>query len=634
MSIKKILLVKPAGRHGLSYAFDLIPTGLEYIAASLMDITDDVTILDLEMEGGDPEEVIRRELVSTGPDLVGITMSATEHTEGLTIARLAKDMGAMTLLGGYHPTAIPNELLSYPQVDMIARGEGEITMRELVVKGRPEGVQGISYKEGDTIVHAPDRGFIEDLDTLPFPARKLRRYCYSTRLMQGREYDVLTTSRGCGGRCTFCCEPTMSRSHQRYRSPDNVMKEILEIVSYHKGRPLSIDITDPHFLGSPERVERLCDLLAQYDLNIRFGVKVRADSVANNPEIVRKMIAVGMEGFEMGIESPNMNDIRSMAKGLKIETHVRAVENIKRWGGNAGGTFVIGLPGQTEDQILAFPEYAKKIGLTSSAYGIATPFPGTRFYQDMDARGLISEKEWDRYDEMHAILRSEHMTKERIEELAWICMAKFWTVDMFIEKERMHWIRHSSKRTLYEFISEKVHELSCSLDMGSQLKSKDLTKHVVSVIESSADPNVETYTREVGVHNIIDMDHFLRVLGDQTIQLTISSRGSPVTSWIVKTTRNSIEYVQVVSGKRYGSTIDLNLDLSDLMLDEDVKLKKFGSYRIVVKMLISDNGYLLGPNMLRLLLAVITNAMSSSLSRNRGSCNSRLVSSSIARWNI
>ncbi len=81
------------------------------------------------------------------PDLVAITMSATEHGEGLRLAQLAKDRGAVTVLGGYHPTAIPDELLSQPQVDMVVRGEGELTMRELITKGGPQGVDGISYKD-------------------------------------------------------------------------------------------------------------------------------------------------------------------------------------------------------------------------------------------------------------------------------------------------------------------------------------------------------------------------------------------------------------------------------------------------------------------------------------------------------
>jgi len=603
MPFKKVLLVKPSGRHGLSYAFDLIPTGLEYLAASLEGIVDEVAILDLEMENRPPMEALSDALKVMRPDLVGITMSATEHGEGLAIARMAKDHGAYVLMGGYHPTAIPDELLSHPQVDMVVRGEGEMTIREIVLKGGPQGVNGVSYKENGNIVHNPDREFIEDLDSLPFPARHLRKYAYGTRLMRDREYDTLTTSRGCWGRCTFCCEPTMSKSHQRYRSPENVMKEILEIVAFHHNKPISIDVTDPHFMGRPELVEQLCDLLATYKLDIRFGVKVRADSVAKHPDIVRKMIAVGIEGFEMGIESPNQDDIRSTAKGMSTDVHVTAVNNIKKWGGNAGGTFVIGLPDQTEEQILKFPEYAKKIGLTSTAYGIATPFPGTRFYEDLDAQGLIFETDWNRYDEMHSIFKTKHLSSERTEELASICMAKFWTVDMFIEKERMLTIRSARKRPLVKFIGDKMHELNFSLQMGSQLQNKNLGKHVVSVIEASADPGVEKYTKDVGVHNIIDMALLLKLLGDQTVQLTVKSKGEAITSWILKTKGNGVEYIRVIQGRSDQSTINMDLDLDDFNFSESGNVTLVRSIGIVGKMLASNRGLRKQPTMIRLMIA-------------------------------
>jgi radical SAM superfamily enzyme YgiQ (UPF0313 family) len=603
MSFKRVLLIKPSGRHGLSYAFDLIPTGLEYIAATLEGIVEQVTILDLEMERRPFEEVVKESLLTLNPDLVGITMSATEHSEGLEIARLAKARGAVTVMGGYHPTGIPDELLSHPQVDLVVRGEGEMTIRELVLKGGPEGVEGVSYKKDGMVIHNPDRDFIEDLDSLPFPARHLRRYAYGTRLMRDREYDVLTTSRGCWGRCTFCCEPSMSKGQQRYRSPEKVMKEILEIVSFHNGKPLSIDISDPHFMGSPELVEQLCDLLAPHKLDIRFGVKVRADSVAEHPEIVRKMIAVGIEGFEMGIESPNMGDIKSVAKGMSTNVHVHAVNNIKKWGGNAGGTFVIGLPDQTEEQILGFPAYAKKIGLTSTAYGIATPFPSTRFYDDLNAQGLIFENDWNRFDEMHSVFSIKLLSSERIEELASICMARFWTVDMFIEKERMHMIRHGSKRSLAKFIDDKLQELSFSVDMGSQLQKKNLGKHVLSVIEASADPDVEGYTRRVGVHNVIDMALFLKVLGDQTVQLTVRNDGEAITSWIMKTTPSGVEYVKVIPGRSDTSSINLEVDLKYFQFDTGYDPNLIDNIGILGKMLASNRGIKKQLSMVRLLMA-------------------------------
>lgn len=605
MSFERILLVKPSGRHGLSFAFDLIPIGLEYIAAVVEDVVEEVAILDLEMEHKPFEEAIEESMMAVDPDLVGVAMSATEHSEGLKIARLAKDRGAVTVLGGYHPTAIPDELLSHPQVDLVVRGEGELTMRELVVKGKPQGVRGVSHRDGGEIVHNPDRELIKDLDSLPFPARHLRRYVYRTTLMRDREHDVLTTSRGCSGRCTFCCEPSMSKGRQRYRSPENVMEEILEIVSFHDHKPLSIDVTDPNFLGRPERVERLCDLLAQHELDIRFGAKVRPDSVAKHPEIVRKMITAGIEGFEMGIESPNMKDIEYISKGLRTDVHVQAVTNIKRWGGDAGGTFVIGLPDQTEDQILQFPAYAKRIGLTSSAYGIATPFPGTQFYEDLNAQGLILETNWNLYDEMHSVFKAKHLSSERIEELASICMAKSWTVDTLMERERMHLVRHSAKQSLARFIDDRMHELEFSLKAGSQLHDTRLGKHAQEVMKAAVDPGVEDYTKAVGMHNIIEMSSFLRLLGDQTIQLSVRRNGVAIASWIVKTAEDEVEYIKVIPGRSEVNTINLDVDLEDFRIGEDCTLTIFDGILIAAKMLASNRGIDKQANMMRLTMAGI-----------------------------
>jgi len=596
-------LIKPSGRHGLSFAFDIIPTGLEYIAAYIEDVVDEVNIIDLEMEPKLIQPTVKKYLDLLKPDLVGISMSATEHSEGLEIAQLAKNKGIATVLGGYHPTAIPDEMLSHPQIDFVVRGEGELTIHELITKGDAKSVHGISYKEGDRIVHNPDREFIKDLDSLPFPARHLRRYTYRTTLMPDREHDVLTTSRGCWGRCSFCCEPSMSKNRQRYRSPKNVMDEILEIVTFHNERPISVDITDPHFLGNPKLVEQLCDLLALYKLDIRFGVKVRPDSVAKHPEIVRKMIAVGIEGFEMGIESPNMKDIKSTCKGLKTDVHVEAVNNIKRWGGNAGGTFVIGLPDQTEEEILQFPLYAKKIGLTSSAYGIATPFPGTKFYEELNAQGLIFETDWNKFDEMHSVFKCKYLSSQRIEELASICMAKFWTLDTFIEKERIHMIRHQRKQSLMKFVTDRIHDLEFSINAGSQLQKENLSKHAQEFLDASSDPTIKRYTETVGMHNVIDMSSFLKLLGDQTIQFTVNNDGAPPISWIFKTTKNTVEYVEVIRGKLDENTINFDINLKDFQLGREPQTSKIDNIQTAVKILASNKGLRKQPNMMRLLIA-------------------------------
>jgi radical SAM superfamily enzyme YgiQ (UPF0313 family) len=603
LSFKKVLLVKPSGRHGLSFAYDIIPTGLEYIAANIEDVVDEVNIIDLEMEPGSNEKNLRKYFDKLKPDLVGISMSSTEHTEGLEIARLAKDRGIATILGGYHPTAIPDELLSHPYVDFIVRGEGELTMREFVKKGNAKDVNGISYKENGRTVHNPDRGFIEDLDSLPFPARHLRRYKYYFSFERGREHDVITTSRGCRGKCSFCCEPTMSGSYQRYRSPENVFSEILEMAKFHKEKPLSIEITDPHFMGKPELVGKLCDMLKKENLDIICIAKVRPDAMAKHPEIVEKMTDVGIRNFEMGIESPHLRDLNSTSKGIKVEFHTRAVENIVKAGGIPGGTFVIGLEDQTEEEIMQFPAYAKKLGLQSSAYGIATPYPGTKFYNDLDAKGLIFETKWDRFDEMHSVFKTKHLSSHRIEELGTICMAKFWTLDTFFKKEHTHMKKRGTKRSLIEFALDRINDIKFGMGAGLQLQEDNFRNHAHQVIEVFADPNIKKYTEEVGIHNVVEMSRFLKMLSTQTIQITVWKDGKPITSFIFKTTRDSVEYIDVIHGKIEDSTIDFDFDLEDLNFTNGGSRTKIDNARVILKAILLKKGIRKQLNSIRLFFA-------------------------------
>jgi len=578
MPFQKILLVKPSGRSGLSFLMDQIPIGLEYIAAYIEDAVEEVHIVDMEME----KRSFRCLLDLYLPDLVGISMSATEHNEGLRLAGIAKKRGITTVVGGYHPTSVPDLMLSCPQVDIVVRGEGEFTTKELVEKGSPEGVLGVSYKEDDGIIRNEDRPLIEDLDKLPFPARHLRQYSYKANDRKS-DYDVLLTSRGCYGRCTFCCEPSMSNGHLRCRSPENVMKEILEIAKYHEEKPVNVLIADPNFMGKPARVERICDLLQKYDLDMKFCALVRTDGMARHPGIVKKMCEVGILYFEMGIESPYHKDLKSTKKGITTKIHREAVRNIRRNGGGAGGTFVIGLPDQTEEEIRHFPVYAREIGMTGAAFGIVTPFPGTEFYKELDSKGLIFETNWDNFDEMHSVFKTKYLSKEKIEQLTTYCMAKFWNVDTFLDRERVFQERTKRKTPLLDFIFERVNDVRFLRKTGSSLRKDEFSRNVKIFLEAYADPRVEAYTREVGVHNVLKMTRFLRILGPQTIQCTLNFDEDAAISFVFKTTKNAVDYIRVTRGKQEYSTIDFDIDLK--WIDDPSQKSK----RKILKQLVSHN---------------------------------------------
>jgi radical SAM superfamily enzyme YgiQ (UPF0313 family) len=572
MPFKRVLLVKPSGRKGLSFAFDLIPIGLEYIAAYIQDVVEQVHIVDMELDSRKFQEC----LDFYRPDLVGISLSATEHNETLCLAKAAKQKGAVTVVGGYHPTSVPDLMLSYPQIDVVIRGEGEQTLRELVERGTPEDVLGCSYRKNGKLVHNKDRPRITDLDSIPFPARRLRQYPYKSADRK-TDCDVIMMSRGCHGLCSFCCEPSMSDGYSRCRSPENVMKEILEIAKFHGNKPVSVMFADPNFIGNARQVERLCDLLMEQDLNIEFGALVRADMMANNPRIVRKMCKAGIVKFEMGIESPNVKDLASTKKGVATKFHKQAVNNIRENGGRAGGTFVIGLPDQTEAEIKTFPVYAKEIGLTAAAFGIATPFPGTEFYGELDKRGLIFETNWDNFDEMHSVFETNHLTKNRIEELATYCMAKFWNIDTFIDHEMVSQRRTLRKKPVVDFVKERTLNLGFMANNGNELQKGNFNQHIKTFLEAYMDPRVETYTRNVGVHEAIEITKFLRVLGPQKIQCTLNLDETTI-SFVFKTTSESVEYIRVAYGREHDATINLDVDLNWLAKPSVFNLLKTPAY--------------------------------------------------------
>ena len=609
MPFERVLLVSPPGRRGLSFSLDLIPISLEYIAAFVEDVVEEVSIVDMERE----HRSFPRLLDIYQPDLVGITMSATEHNDGLRLAEIAWKRGITCVAGGYHPTSVPDLMLSYPQLGIVVRGEGELTMRELVEKDSLEDILGISYRRDGRIFHNEDRPHIQDLDSLPFPARHLRQYSYKAADRK-TDYDVLTTSRGCYGRCSFCCEPSMSGGHLRCRSPENVMEEIVEMVEYHDGRALNVMLTDPNFMGNPKRVERLCDLMQKHELNIKFHALVRPDSMAANPEIVKKMCEVGIAFFEMGIESPNPEDLKTVKKGITTGLHSEAVRNILENGCNACGTFVIGLPSQTENEIKSFPVYAKEIGLTAAAFGIATPFPGTEFYKELDKQELIFETNWKFFDEMHSVYQTRHLTKQRVEELATYCMARFWSIDKFIDNERILQKKTRKKTSLINFIKARSIDVRFMHNSGEDLRKDNFHNHIETFLKAYINPSVEAYTRKIGIHNVLELSRFLRILGNQKIQCTLTI-GHTTISFICVTTKKTVEYVRIIRGKHRNSTIDFTFDLN--WVSQPDRRTKMGIMKAVVAANLHNWNMRRLLNTCRLLTAVGTEILVCNLKTSR-----------------
>src|SRR4030043_1572629 len=201
----KILLINPAPSGTLKAIGVLFPPlGLLYVAAYVEKEGHQVAVKDLAVQRKKEEIDFKKY------DVVGISTDTTRHRQALQLAKRAKASGCTVVMGGPHPGYVDKEILSTQRVDFIVHGEGEITFSELVAAlqkndGKFHSIQGISFLSNDQIVRTPSRPFMENLDSLPLPARHLIHMDdYRSTKCGGQDITPLITSRGCPSHCAFC----------------------------------------------------------------------------------------------------------------------------------------------------------------------------------------------------------------------------------------------------------------------------------------------------------------------------------------------------------------------------------------------------------------------------------------------
>jgi len=601
MVYRRIMLVRPEGRCGWGYMWSPLAINLEYVAASIEEYVDDIAIINQEY---DTDTDIRVHIERFKPDLFGVTMSATEHRSGLELCRIAKEYGLTTMVGGYHPTPIPDELMGHDQVDMVFRGESEITMKEFVLQGTPDDIEGISYRKDGKIIHNPDRDPVADLDSLPTPARHYRvgNECHQWTERGGRHRDQVHTSRGCWGKCTFCCEPSMSHSKQRHRDPEKVFQEIKEVYELHGREPLVIIFGDPHLMGRPKNIERLSELLIEANMDVIFTAMLRADVVAKNPDIIAKMVKAGIVGYCMGIESPDESELDGTKKGIDNKKQEEAVRLLRKHHAVAGGTFVIGLPGQTEEEIMTFPEYARHLGMTEAAFAVATPQAGTEFHAELDDAGMIHDDDWTNYDQMHSVFHQGNISKERIEELLTHCLGRFYAPDLFLDIiiDTQYRQSEGKKITVADFIHHMGDRLRFVLTGGKRLRPDDGARHTDVFLSATINPWTRKRTEAIGAHNVLDLERFLQIAGSQKIQISVTQGDVHLVSYILKTTSTTVEYLDVLDTPIDDATLTIELDATLLrkrlglglsILKGIVKRRQLGTLLRIIKAYRKNRAY-------------------------------------------
>jgi anaerobic magnesium-protoporphyrin IX monomethyl ester cyclase len=301
----------------------------------------------------------------------------------LRLARRLKDNCDLLVAGGPLPTLCPEDFLD--DFDVVAVGEGEETMRDLVDAFENghllSAVKGIVYqrqKSGCKVIYTPPRELIEDLNTLPFPARDdFDNDAYKRHYFQKFGYTTtsLITSRGCPFHCDFCSRAVFGNKF-RTRSPKNIVDEMetVEKLGYDR-----IWFSDDCFTLNRKRLLSICDEIVHRGLEINWECLSRVDSV--DEETAAKMKEAGCVRVFFGLESGNDSTLALMNKQASVSQGKRAVLTFKKAGIEVGAFFIVGYPGETDRTILDTLRFASSLPLDYLSFTMPYPIPGTPLYE-------------------------------------------------------------------------------------------------------------------------------------------------------------------------------------------------------------------------------------------------------------
>lgn len=369
------------------------PLGIMYIAAVLEKAGHRIQILDV-----DPfhEEYIGK-IRAFGPRLIGVGFLTTAYPR---VRKLIPDLkahfpDAIYCCGGPHATALPREVMEEFDFDFVVIGEGELTMVEACERLDQgldlEGVRGLQYKKGETIVSNPLRPLIEDLDSLPLPARHLTdyatRYLTYPGVLRGRwlKSTVITASRGCPFSCNYCSVNTIFGRKQRLRSVANVMMELKHLVQTYGIKGLYF--IDSSFSINRKWVIELSRALSASGLNLVWGCNSRVDTISE--DMLVEMKKAGCYSFDFGVESGSERILRIMNKSITIDQVLKAYALVKKAGMQTSAYFMLGNIGETLEDAEKTFELAKKLNANYTIFYYTTPFPGTKLYDESVKNGWL-----------------------------------------------------------------------------------------------------------------------------------------------------------------------------------------------------------------------------------------------------
>jgi anaerobic magnesium-protoporphyrin IX monomethyl ester cyclase len=444
-----VTLVNPPYPSGAHQHPPFTPLGLGYLAAVLEQNEYKVDVIDCQAAKLSYED-FKSEIGKRQPNIVGVTSTTLTYKSGLQIAKIAKEVcpNCLTIMGGSHVTFWDeNALKECPELDVVVRKEGENTLLELVQRleaGKSfHDVIGTTCRKDGKIVKNPDRPYIKDLDSLPFPAHNL--WPLETLRKYGTIVYPIMASRGCVFWCDFCTAVRMFGRNYRMRSPKNVVDEIEFLHKTYGANQFTF--YDDAFTVDQDRTAEICHEIIKRKLKIKWDCETRVDMVTK--DLLLKMREAGCIAIWFGVESGSQRVIDAMGKGFSLTQTMNAFQWAKDAGLMTVAGVILGFPGETKESAMETIKLVEKINPDDVGYYIATPYPGTPMYELVKEKGLLKVTDFNKYDTATPTFESPEFTMEELREIREQAFHRFYIRPSYV-------LHMFSKGGMYGFSSTKT----------------------------------------------------------------------------------------------------------------------------------------------------------------------------------
>lgn len=435
------------------------PLDLAYMSAVLEEEGIECRMRDYPVEQGTWQDV-EDDIRTFAPSLLVIYTTITSVRDDLRACVMAKaiDSGIITIAKGGDTTISPVERLEMcGDLDIAIIGEPELTLLEIARGRRLSEIKGICYRENGTITRTPNRPFIEDLDSLPFPSRHLLDQSRYVRPDTGDIQTTIQSGRGCPAKCIYCLSRVVGGSSLRLRSPRNVVDELEHCVRDYGIR--NFFFRADTFTWDKEWVIAVCKEILNRKLDIQWVANSRANTVDDERLVWMKRAGCWLVSF--GVESGNQHILDMTRKGITLEDSREALRLAKKHQLKTFVTFLIGMPWDTRETIMETFDFAREIDGDYFEVILPFPFPGTLYYEIAKRDGLILDGAYDKfYDHFNAVVRTYQLSADELTELK---KKSFWYL-----YARPHYIKKiisqcDSPRALKNYLSFGISKMKAHL---------------------------------------------------------------------------------------------------------------------------------------------------------------------------